>query len=184
MKIIVGLGNPGPEYKNTRHNIGYMVLEELAARYPVEKQDAKFDALIGQIRIGGEKVLLVKPLTYMNLSGRAVQPLVHWHKLDLQDLIVVYDDMDLPLGRLRIRAGGGSGGHKGIKSIIERLGTSDFARIRLGIGWAVDRDAVDWVLGRFGTEEEDEARHAVERAADALEKWVTAGLESTMNTYN
>jgi len=184
MKIIVGLGNPGPEYKNTRHNIGYMVLEELAARHPLEKQDAKFDALIGQIRIGGEKVLLVKPLTYMNLSGRAVQPLLHWHKLDLQDLIVVYDDMDLPLGRLRIRAGGGSGGHKGIKSIIERLSTNDFARIRLGIGRAADRDAVDWVLGRFGSEEKTEAQHAVQRAAEALEKWVIAGLESAMNTYN
>ena len=184
MKIIVGLGNPGPEYKNTRHNIGYMVLEELAIRHPVEKQDAKFDALIGQIRMGGEKVLLVKPLTYMNLSGRAVQPLVHWHKLDLKDLIVVYDDMDLPLGRLRIRAGGGSGGHKGIKSIIERLSTPDFARIRLGIGRAAERDAVDWVLGRFGPDEKDEAQCAVKRAADALEKWVTAGLESTMNTFN
>ena len=114
MKIVVGLGNPGPEYRDTRHNIGFRVLEQLAARHRVERQESKYDAIIGEIRINGEKVLLVKPLTYMNLSGRSVQPLVHWHKLDLADLMVIYDDMDLPTGSLRIRASGGSGGDKGM----------------------------------------------------------------------
>jgi PTH1 family peptidyl-tRNA hydrolase len=184
MKIIVGLGNPGPEYRNTRHNIGFMVLEELAARYPVEKQESKFDALIGQVRIKGEKVLLVKPLTYMNLSGQAVQPLVHWHKLELEDLLVVYDDMDLPLGTIRIRAAGGSGGHKGIKSIMERLASSELARLRLGIGRPSDRDPVDWVLGRFRPDEKATQEQVVKLAADAAEKWIAQGLTETMNTYN
>ena len=184
MKIIVGLGNPGKEYKNTRHNVGYMVLEELAARYPVEKQETKFDAIIGHIRVKGEKVLLVKPLTYMNLSGRSVQPLVHWHKLELVDLMVVYDDMDLPLGALRIRAAGGSGGHNGIKSIIERLATADFARTRIGIGRPDDREAVEWVLGRFTGGEKEQAEQIIKHAADALEKWITTDIVEAMNAYN
>jgi PTH1 family peptidyl-tRNA hydrolase len=184
MKIIVGLGNPGKEYKNTRHNVGYMVLEELAARYPVEKQETKFDAIIGHIRVKGEKVLLVKPLTYMNLSGRSVQPLVHWHKLELVDLMVVYDDMDLPLGALRIRAAGGSGGHNGIKSIIERLATADFARTRIGIGRPDDREAVEWVLGRFAGGEKEQAEQIIKHAADALEKWITTDIVEAMNAYN
>lgn len=184
MKIIVGLGNPGKEYKNTRHNIGYMVLEELAARYPVEKQESKFDAIIGHIRLKGEKVLLVKPLTYMNLSGRSVQPLVHWHKLDLGDLMVIYDDMDLPLGTIRIRAAGGSGGHKGIKSIMERLATSDFARTRIGIDRPADREAIDWVLGRFSGAEQEQMDQTIKEAADAVEKWISAGITEAMNAYN
>ena len=184
MKIIVGLGNPGKEYKNTRHNVGYMVLEELASRYPLEKQESKFDAIIGQLRIKGEKVLLVKPLTFMNLSGKSVQPLVHWHKLELVDLMVVYDDMDLPLGTIRIRAGGGSGGHNGMKSIAERLATQEFARVRIGIGRPEERETVDWVLGRFTTGEKETAEHAINHAADALEKWIESGIVEVMNAYN
>jgi PTH1 family peptidyl-tRNA hydrolase len=184
MKIIVGLGNPGKEYKNTRHNVGYMVLEELASRYPLEKQESKFDAIIGQLRLKGEKVLLVKPLTFMNLSGKSVQPLVHWHKLELIDLMVVYDDMDLPLGTIRIKAGGGSGGHNGMKSITERLSTPDFARLRIGIGRPEEREAVDWVLGRFVAGEKEQAEHAIKHAADALEKWITTGIVEVMNEYN
>jgi peptidyl-tRNA hydrolase, PTH1 family len=184
MKIIVGLGNPGRQYKDTRHNIGFMVAEELASRHNIEKQESNFDAIIGHIRINGEKVLLVKPLTYMNLSGSSVQPLIHWHKLALTDLMVVHDDMDLPLGTIRIRPNGGSGGQKGIKSIMERLSSPDFARTRLGIGRPEDRDAVDWVLGRFKDEEQTLLRQTVQRAADALERWVTSGIVDAMNTYN
>ena len=184
MKIIVGLGNPGPEYKLTRHNVGYMVLEELAARHPVERQESKFEAVIGHLRIKGERVLLVKPLTYMNLSGSSVQPLVRWHKLDLADLMVVYDDMDLPLGAIRIRPSGGSGGHKGIKSIMERLASSDFARTRIGIGHPSDREAADWVLGRFTAAEKELVDQTIKQAADALEKWVQNGIVEVMNTYN
>lgn len=184
MKIIVGLGNPGKEYRNTRHNIGYMVLEEIARRYPIEKQESKFDAVIGQIRINGEKILLVKPLTYMNLSGQSVQPLIHWHKLDIQDMMVIYDDMDLPLGTIRMRASGGSGGHKGIKSIIDRMATSEFARTRIGIGRPADREAAEWVLGRFSPAEKEQIEQTVKRAADAVERWINSGIIEAMNAYN
>jgi peptidyl-tRNA hydrolase len=184
MKIIVGLGNPGREYKDTRHNIGFMVLEELASRHPVEKQDSKFDAIIGHAKIKGEKILLVKPLTYMNLSGKSVQPLMHWHKTDLQDLMVIHDDMDLPLGSIRLRGGGGSGGHKGIRSIMERLASPDFARTRIGIGHPADHETVDWVLGRFAPDEKDLIDQTIKKAADAVERWVTGGITEAMNAYN
>ncbi len=184
MKIIVGLGNPGREYKNTRHNVGYMVLEELARRFPVEKQDSKFDSIIGHIRVQGEKVLLVKPLTFMNLSGRAVQPLARWYKIELQDLMVVFDDMDLPLGVLRIRTSGGSGGHKGMNSIIGRLATTDFPRMRIGIGRPTDREAIDWVLGKFVGTEQQQIEQTLGLAADAMEKWISSGIIDAMNAYN
>lgn len=184
MKIVVGLGNPGPEYKDTRHNIGFKVLEQLAARHGVQRQESKYDAIIGEIRIQGEKVLLVKPLTYMNLSGRSVQPLVHWHKLDLGDLMVIYDDMDLPVGALRIRASGGSGGHKGMKSIIERLNTEEFSRLRIGIGRPTQHDPTNWVLGRFSSTEKEQMQATVNKAVDAVDTWITAGLTEAMNAYN
>ena len=184
MKIIVGLGNPGKDYKDTRHNIGFMVLEELASRYTVEKQESRFDAIIGHVRIGTEKVLLVKPLTYMNLSGKAVQPLMHWYKLELEDLMVVYDDMDLPMGSLRIRASGGSGGHNGIASISERLASKDFARSRIGIGRPEVGEAVGWVLGKFSSDEKEQIQIVVKNAADALEKWAKNGITEAMNAYN
>ena len=120
----------------------------------------------------------------MNLSGQAVQPLVHWHKLDLDDLMVIHDDMDLPLGTIRLRAGGGSGGHKGIKSIMERLASSDFARTRLGIGRPVDRAAADWVLGRFSPEERAGLEQVITQAADAVEKWIGQGIAAAMNACN
>ncbi|NLV20674.1 MAG: aminoacyl-tRNA hydrolase [Syntrophomonadaceae bacterium] len=184
MKMIVGLGNPGKDYKDTRHNIGFMVLEELASRYQVEKQESRFDAIIGHIRINSEKILLVKPLTYMNLSGRAVQPLLHWYKLSLEELIVVFDDMDLPAGSLRIRAFGGSGGHKGMASISERLASKEFARIRVGIGRPEKGEAVNWVLGRFNRDEKEIFQNTVRSAADALEIWVKQGIAAAMNAYN
>lgn len=184
MKIVVGLGNPGPEYRDTRHNIGFRVLEQLAARHRVERQESKYDAIIGETKISGEKVLLVKPLTFMNLSGRSVQPLVHWHKLDLADLMVIYDDMDLPVGSLRIRANGGSGGHKGMKSIIERLNTEEFPRARIGVGRPDQHDPADWVLGRFSGTEKELMQSTVNIAADAVERWITAGLTEAMNAYN
>lgn len=184
MKVIVGLGNPGKDYKDTRHNIGFMVLEELASRYTVEKQESRFDAIIGHVRIGTEKVLLVKPLTYMNLSGKAVQPLMHWYKLELEDLMVVYDDMDLPMGSLRIRASGGTGGHKGIASISERLASKDFARSRIGIGRPEAGETVGWVLGKFSNDEKEQIQIVVKNAADALEKWAKMGITEAMNAYN
>ena len=183
MKVIVGLGNPGRKYSEPRHNIGYRVLEEIARRSSIEKEESRFDAIIGHIRIGGEKVFLVKPLTYMNLSGKAVQPLMRWFKLDLSDLIVIYDDMDLPPGTLRLRAQGGSGGHKGMASIIERLGSQEFARIRIGIG-RPDDEAIDWVLGKFSPTEQKLMEEVIGQAAAAVECWVKQGIERAMNEYN
>lgn len=183
MKVIVGLGNPGRKYSDTRHNIGFRVLEEIARRYSIEKEESRFDAIIGHIRIGGEKVLLVKPLTYMNLSGKAVQPLMRWFKLNLGDLIVIYDDMDLPSGTLRLRPQGGSGGHKGMASIIDRLGSQEFARIRIGIGRPND-EAIDWVLGKFSPTEQKLMEEAISQAASAVECWVKQGIDQAMNEYN
>ncbi|MGS0763200.1 aminoacyl-tRNA hydrolase [Syntrophomonas curvata] len=183
MKVIVGLGNPGRKYSDTRHNIGFRALEELARRHTIEKEESRFDSIIGHMRIDGEKVLLVKPLTYMNLSGKAVQPLMRWFKLDLAELIVVYDDMDLAPGAVRLRAQGGSGGHKGMTSIIERLGSKEFARIRIGIG-RPDDEAIDWVLGKFSTAEQKLIKQALDRTGDALECWVRQGIDRAMNEYN
>ena len=183
MKVIVGLGNPGRKYSDTRHNIGFRALEELARRHTIEKEESRFDSIIGHMRIDGEKVLLVKPLTYMNLSGKAVQPLMRWFKLDLAELIVVYDDMDLAPGAVRLRAQGGSGGHKGMTSIIERLGSKEFARIRIGIG-RPDDEAIDWVLGKFSTAEQKIIKQALDRTGDALECWVRQGIDRAMNEYN
>lgn len=183
MKIIVGLGNPGRKYKDTRHNTGYRVVEELASRYNIDKEESKFDAIIGHLRIGSEKVLVVKPLTYMNLSGNAVQPLVNWFKLDLTDLLVVYDDMDLPPGTLRIRSFGGNGGHKGMNSISQRLSSKNFPRVRVGIGRPED-DTIDWVLGKFTGEEKELIESTVEKAADAIECWIKNGIDTAMNRYN
>ena len=176
MKVIVGLGNPGKKYSGTRHNIGFRVLEELARRHLVDKEESRFDAIIGHIRIGDEKVLLVKPLTYMNLSGRAVQPLMRWFKLDLENLLVNYDDMDLSPGDLRLRMKGGSGGHKGMASIIASLGSQEFSRIRIGIG-RPDYEAINWVLGKFSAAEEKIMDEVISRAADAVECWVKEGIE-------
>ncbi|MGI6452634.1 MAG: aminoacyl-tRNA hydrolase [Syntrophomonadaceae bacterium] len=183
MKIVVGLGNPGPRYKSTRHNVGFEAVQELASRCLVVRQESRFDALIGHANMGQEKVLLVKPMTFMNRSGNAVQPLVDWYKVDLKDLMVIYDDMDLPVGTLRIRPGGGSGGHKGMQSIIQRLGSKEFPRTRIGIGRS-EHEAIDWVLGRFTSAEKEAIDQAVKKAVDALECWIKNGIDLAMNSYN
>jgi len=183
MKIVVGLGNPGREYGNTRHNVGFMVVEELARRHNVEKEENRFDAVIAHLRVAGEKLLLAKPLTYMNLSGMAVKPLVNCYKVDVADLMVVFDDMDIEPGDLRIRPAGGAGGHKGMESITEKLGTQGFPRLRVGIG-RPQGDAVDWVLGEFTDEEKILMQQTIKKAADAIECWVKNGIDAAMNTYN
>jgi PTH1 family peptidyl-tRNA hydrolase len=183
MKVIVGLGNPGPRYKDTRHNVGFQTLEELARRHPVQRQESRFDAIIAHLQIKQEKVFLLKPLTYMNLSGKAVRALIAYYKIDLKDIIVIYDDLDLPVGNLRIRSAGGTGGHRGMTSLVENLGTREFARIRIGIG-RPPHEAIDWVLGRFSPEEKPLISNAVARAADAVETWIANGIEKAMNEYN
>lgn len=183
MKLVVGLGNPGKRYSETRHNLGFKVVNELARRHQVEKEESRFDAIIGHCRIGAEKVLLLKPLTYMNLSGRSVQPLMRFYKIPLQDLVVVYDDMDLPKASLRIRTTGSSGGHKGIASIIELLASPDFARIRVGIG-RPPYGVTEWVLSAPPAEERLDFEAVVLRAADAAECWVRDGIVKAMNQFN
>lgn len=183
MKLVVGLGNPGKRFSETRHNLGFKVVNELAARHGVQKEEHRFDAILGHCRIEAEKVLLLKPLTYMNLSGKAVYPVMRFYKIQFEDLLVVYDDMDLPTANLRIRAKGGSGGHKGLSSILESLADQDFARIRIGIG-RPSFGVTEWVLSSPPADERPEYEAAVLRAADAVECWIKAGIVEAMNRFN
>ncbi len=185
MKLIFGLGNPGREYERTRHNVGFQVLDILARRHGATFSSHKFRALAARIRVDGEDALLVKPLTYMNLSGEAVGPIVRFYKVPLEEILVVYDDLDLPFGVLRMRPKGGSGGHKGMKSIIQHLGTSDFPRLRVGIGRPPGRmDPADYVLSPFSPAEEEEMAVVRELAADVVELWIREGLERAMERAN
>jgi len=182
VKMIVGLGNPGREYAHTRHNVGFDVLDHFAKRHRVQIRTRKHCALIGRLLLGDQEVLLVKPQTFMNNSGSAVAALARDYSVQPTDIVVVYDDIDLPLGRLRIRARGSSGGHKGVESIIRSLGTSDFPRIRIGIGRS--GDPIDHVLSRFSRSEKAVIAPIIERAADALDTILREGVEAAMNVYN
>ena len=195
MKLIVGLGNPGPEYRDTRHNVGFKVADELVNRWRVADQwREKFEAL--QIKTmrsgsatsmlaGGEPVVIAKPLTFMNLSGRAVAGIAGFYKIEPADVFVIVDEAALPLGRLRARREGGAGGHNGLKSIIEHLGTQAFPRMRVGVGRGDNqRDLADHVLGRFEPDEREVVSAAVLRAADAAEMFLSDGIERVMNAFN
>ncbi len=186
MKLIVGLGNPGSEYRDTRHNVGFMVADALAERWRVAGGwREKFDALHVKAMVGEESVVLAKPLTYMNLSGQAVAGLAGFYKIDPADVFIVTDDVALPLGRLRARREGGAGGHNGLKSIIQSLGTQAFPRMRVGVGRGDSRrDLADHVLGRFDADERDTVSAAVLRAADASELFLSDGIERVMNAFN
>lgn len=185
MKLIAGLGNPGRQYAGTRHNIGFEVIDELAARHEVSFEAAPADAMLGKWRRGSDVVLLVKPLTFMNLSGVAVGQLMRYFKIDVPDIIVVCDDVTLPLGRLRVRGSGSEGGHNGLRSMTEQLGTMEYARLRVGVGRGdTRRDLADYVLGGFTKEEQPGVHDAVTRAADAAECWMLDGLAKAMNVFN
>ncbi len=186
MKLIVGLGNPGCKYATTRHNAGFMVLDRLVAGSDVTVKKKLFKSLVGRGKIGSEDVILAKPQTFMNLSGDAVGLLLGWFKLNPADLIVVYDDLDLPPGKVRVRPGGGSGGHKGMESIIRVLGTQKFPRIRIGIGRPPEPgfETADYVLSRFGPGEAKTFEEALEMAAQAVRYIVLDGVERAMNLCN
>jgi PTH1 family peptidyl-tRNA hydrolase len=186
MKLVVGLGNPGSEYRDTRHNVGFLVVDEIARRWRLsEAWREKFEALHVKTAVGDEAVIAAKPLTFMNLSGQAVAGLAAFYKIDPADVLVVTDDVALPVGRLRARPEGGAGGHNGLKSIIQHLGTPAFPRIRVGVGRGDDRrDLVDHVLGRFEAGERDTVSAAVLRAADAAEMFIAEGIERVMNVFN
>ncbi len=183
MKLIVGLGNPGSQYAGTRHNAGFRVIDELAKRWDIRTRAEKFHGWFGKGRIGDESVVLLQPITFMNRSGQAVLAVGRFYRLEVSDLLVASDDLALGLGRLRLRPGGSAGSHRGLRDIINRLGTNEFARLRIGIGSAIG-DAADYVLSRFTAEEEPLVETAVSRAADAAECWLKSGVEETMNRYN
>jgi peptidyl-tRNA hydrolase, PTH1 family len=185
MKLVVGLGNPGRQYAATRHNIGYAILAELARRHGGGSPKAKFHGETMEVELGGQRALLLSPTTYMNRSGTSVQEATAFYKLSSAELLVLCDDLNLPVGKLRLRAGGSSGGQKGLDDIIARLGTEEFARLRVGIGAAPDgRDWADYVLSKFSQEELPAIEEAVSRAADAVVVWAREGIEPCMNQYN
>ena len=186
MDLIAGLGNPGKEYAGTRHNMGYSVITELAKRHDISASEQRMKTLYGKGRIGSERVILAEPLTYMNLSGESVRSMCEYFKVDpFAELIVIYDDISLAPGQIRVRPGGSAGGHNGMKSIIKMLGGEQFMRIRVGIGekpkgW----DLADYVLGRPSAEEQVLLADAFVRAADAVEMIISRGVDAAMNIYN
>ena len=184
--LIAGLGNPGDPYENTRHNAGFRVIDELAERgnFPVQK--LKFHALTNTAVIGGQGVLVMKPVTFMNLSGEAVGEAARFYKIPPDHVLVVSDDVDLPLGKLRIRKSGSAGGHNGLKSIIQHLGTDQFPRLKVGVGHKPhpDYDMADWVLGKLQGEDKKAMDQAAQRAAQAVECLLAHGIDKAMNQYN
>ena len=183
MKVIVGLGNPGTQYEHTRHNVGFRVIDLLAQRYQISMQTEKFHAWFGTGMIGSEKVALLKPTTFMNRSGQAVLAAVKFYRLESDELIVVYDDVALDLGRLRIRKQGSAGGHNGLGDTITRLGSDAFCRLRVGIGKPIGSQT-QYVLGRFAPDEQETIDKAIIRAADAVCTWVNNGVDESMNRFN
>lgn len=185
MYLIAGLGNPTREYDKTRHNVGFSVIDVLADKYNIDVSDRKHKALCGRGVIEGEKVLLLKPQTFMNLSGESIREAVDYYKIDPEDIIVIYDDISLEPGQLRIRLKGSAGGHNGIKNIIAHLGTQEFPRIKVGVGAKPPKmDLADYVLSRFGAEEQKIMDEAFGEAAEAAVMMMTTGAERVMNHYN
>ena len=183
--LVIGLGNPGRDYEMTRHNIGFLVVDRLAKRWGVEITKYKFKALIGEYRKPQVKVVLIKPQTFMNLSGNAVRSLVQFYKPVSEQVLVIFDDLDLPFGSIRIRKSGGSSGQKGMKSIIEQLGTEEFPRIRVGIGRPPGKmDSVDFILDKFRNSESSDLDFILERCSDAVECFLKDGIEAAMNRFN
>jgi len=185
MKIVVGIGNPGRRYAGTRHNVGYRVIEELAGKLGAPAGRERFESLVQDVPVEGEKLLLMRPLTYVNLSGMAVRRAADWYGCTPQDVLVVCDDMNLQVAELRVRRQGSSGGHNGLQSIIDHLGTDEFARLRVGIGSpGPQMEGVDYVLSRFNEEEEKLIAEACREAAEAAAVWIRRGISDCMNEFN
>ena len=183
--LIAGLGNPGPGYKNNRHNIGFRVVDAFAQAFYIPIQRVELRALVGKGLINENRIILAKPQTYMNHSGRSVVPLVRFYKVPLENLIVVHDDLDLPFGTLRLRAFGGTGGQRGMESIVTELGSQNFARLRIGIGRPPGRmDPADYVLHDFDPPQDEILPELFDRAVDVIRMFIVEGIEQAMNTYN
>lgn len=183
MYIIVGLGNPGLKYENTRHNMGFKAIDAMASEFGIDVNRAKFKGLIGEGRIGSEKVILLKPQTYMNLSGQSVREIMNFYKIPEENLIVIYDDFDLPIGSIRVRKSGGPGTHNGMKSVIQELGSRKFPRVRVGIG-SSDGSTIQFVIGKVGKDEQQILNEAAEAAASAAADIIRIGIENAMNIHN
>jgi PTH1 family peptidyl-tRNA hydrolase len=183
-RLIVGLGNPGRRYAGNRHNVGFQCLDRLAEDWGLSFSNRKHKALLAQGEIAGLKTTLAKPQTFMNLSGEAVERLARFYELPPEGLLVIYDDLDLPLGKIRLRPEGGSGGHRGMNSIIEHLGTGGFPRLRVGIGRPAHGDPEDYVLSDFAPDERITIEETYERAISAVELWLAEGIVAAMNRYN
>ncbi|MCY1021466.1 aminoacyl-tRNA hydrolase [Pyxidicoccus sp. MSG2] len=188
MKLIVGLGNPGREYEQNRHNIGFMVVEALLPRARAQLNQEKFAAKVGQGTLAGERVLFVEPQTYMNLSGRSVAEAARFYKVPVEDVLVIHDELDLPFGRLQLKAGGGSGGHNGLKSTVSSLGDEGFIRLRFGIGKPEGPNARErvagYVLSNFDDGERRQLEELIGRSVDVTETWIRDGLSVAMNRFN
>lgn len=184
--LIAGLGNPGIQYEKTRHNAGFMAADRIAEKYGVQFNKRKFDAVYGEFKIGENRVLLMKPQTYMNNSGSAVSGLVNFYKIPTDRIIIMFDDISLDVGKIRMRRKGSHGGHNGIKDIIELLGTDEIMRIKIGVGERQNRDydLKDWVLGKIPSEQLPELDKALDKAAQAAKEIITGGIDSAMNKYN
>ena len=185
MKIIVGLGNPGEEYQNTRHNLGYMVLDKLSELLKIDVNKNRLDGLVGTGTYNREKIILVKPLTYMNLSGDCVLKVLKYYKVGPEDLIVIYDDIDVSVGNIRIRPSGSPGTHNGMRDISKKLGTNEFSRVRVGSGRPREfQDLADYVLSNIKKEEKEPIGKAIENAANGVIEMLENGVKSAMNKYN
>lgn len=183
MYIIAGLGNPGSKYENTRHNMGFKAIDAMASEFGIDVNRAKFKGLIGEGRIGSEKVILMKPQTYMNLSGQSVREIMNFYKIPEENLIVIYDDFDLPIGSIRVRKSGGPGTHNGMKSVVQELGSRKFPRVRVGIG-SSDGSTIQFVIGKVGKDEQQILNEAAEAAASAAADIIRIGIENAMNIHN
>lgn len=184
MKLIVGLGNPGKEYAGTRHNCGFMVIDRLASKLNVDVDQNKFKGLYAKVKYHGEDIILLKPQTYMNLSGDSVNAVMNFFKIDKEDLLVIYDDLDMPVGKLRLRKTGSAGGHNGIKNIIAHLNSQDFKRIRVGIDRHKYMNVADYVLSRFSKVESEAIEQGIENAANAVLDYLDNDFNHAMNYYN
>ena len=185
MHIIVGLGNPEPEYSRTRHNMGFDVINQLAKKNNIDLSRTKYNAIYGTGIINGEKVILIKPQTFMNNSGDSVVEFVKFYKEDMKNILVIYDDMDTEIGTIRVRAKGGAGSHNGMKSVVSKLNSEDFPRIRVGIGRPkTEYDRIDYVIGQIPAEEYVELQKGENLAVEAIEYWIKNGIDNTMNQFN
>lgn len=185
--LVCGLGNPGDKYENTKHNIGFLAADEVRSHFGATpfSENKKFNALVSEFSDSENKIILAKPLTYMNNSGQAIRAIQDYYKIPIANILPIYDDIDLPFGQIRIRKNGGPGTHNGMKSLIQHLGSEDFPRIRLGIGQPhPEQDLSDYVLSRFGKIEEKEVSELLSKVPATIEEWLKSGLEAAMNKWN